>query len=116
MAEAYMANTIEVIEAIDDPTGVSWLAGHSLVMDSHPDYQIRQEAGTEGEENNRYGVFPVSSVELLGKKGTALAVGDMFKLRLNLGAGSPADVMPEVLEYVPPVTDKEFNKFLRDEG
>jgi hypothetical protein len=108
MPKEYLGTTSEEIHTLDEPKGVSWLTGYSLQMDGHPDYEQFQEHGTKCECCNRFGVFPVPTAELLGQKGMALAVGDIFKVKLNLDADTPADVMPEVLEYVPELTTEEI--------
>lgn len=118
MREAYISKTFEAVYGIDDPAGVSWLTASSLQLDGHPDYEpFSDECGVdpECEDCNRWGVFPVSTEELLGIKGTALALGDTFELALNLDARSPADVDPQVLRYLPPVPDEELNRIMNGE-
>lgn len=119
MSRECIVTTSEEIHTLDEPVGVSWLTGFSLQMDGNPDYEQFQEHDTECECCNRFGVFPVPTNELLGRKGMALAVGDVFRVELNVDAESPADVMPEVLDYIPPLTAEEIeelDKILNNEG
>lgn len=106
--EVYTSKTVEDVAFIDEPKGVSWLTAYSFRLDGDPSYEHAQEGGTTCECCNRHGHFPVSTKVLVGKKGTALAVGDMFVLSANLAASSPADVNPEIIEYLEPVSDEEI--------
>ncbi|QQS21683.1 hypothetical protein IPM09_04160 [Candidatus Saccharibacteria bacterium] len=107
--------TLEALHAIDEPVGVSWLTAMSLQLDGDPSYEPIQEQGTECACCNWYGVFPVSTAELLGKKGAALALGDVFSVELNIAASSPADVAADVERYCEPVSDEEFEAMINGE-
>lgn len=115
MSKPFRAKTFESVFAVDEPRGVSWLTATSLQLDGHTDYEPNQSEGSDCKCCNWYGTFPVSTKELLGKKGTALAVGDIFSLTVNLSASSPADVAPEVHAYHKPITDEEFEKIISGE-
>lgn len=103
----YRAKTFESVHSIDDPKGVSWMTGYTLdMLPAHEPFV--DPAHDHGDGCNHWGVFPVSTAELVGKKGAALALGDIFGVELNLSADQPSEVDPVIDGYYLPISDEEL--------
>ena len=105
MSGEFYATTVEQVGFVDEPNGVSWLTGHSLALENQP---LVHSPEDHGDGCNHYGVFPVSTAELMGAKGAALALGDYFIVKLNLAATQPSEVDPTIVKYAIPPTDNEL--------